>query len=425
MANPTEKEIDFSTFIENTKAASHASFAANKIGMKTDPIEFEKMRQYLLERNEGMVVQHSYVDEGGVIWDCVPFKEHPAVKKWGQEIKETVVSTRENMDIKRSGEPVITAQIIPNQKDKDIFGNSTQCPEGMVPIHRITLSTLTNFRTLNDFWTKGPRNEITDSSTPEGFAHRYAVASQEVNNNGAGCTLYVCQPNVDISKGEIFSLAQMWITGGEGNALQTLECGWHVYPALWGNAFPHLFTLWTPDNYVSGKYNNWDYCFVPTPGSPYWLGMSLLANENLLIEFVFQPVPWYFNGILKQAGWYLYVDQQEVGYFPIGIFKNGQLSKMATYLEFGGEVCSFKETDSFAPMGTGILPYVLNQNANVNLPYYINTETKGKNFTKTTIMGDTAPACYKTVIGTEPNFGMPYQTIYYGGPGGTGCGTEK
>src|SRR5208337_1734516 len=60
-----------------------------------------------------------------------------------------------------------------------------------------------------------------------------------------------------------------------GANLQTLECGWQVYPAMYGDAKPHLFIYWTADDYnTTGCYNLTCNAFVQT-GTAYAPGMAL------------------------------------------------------------------------------------------------------------------------------------------------------
>ena len=79
---------------------------------------------------------------------------------------------------------------------------------------------------------------------------------------------------------QIFSLSQHWYVGGSGGGLQTLECGWQVYPQFYGDNYAHLFTYWTADNYnTTGCYNLTCGAFVQTSSS-FAPGMALQLSER-------------------------------------------------------------------------------------------------------------------------------------------------
>ena len=48
----------------------------------------------------------------------------------------------------------------------------------------------------------------------------------------------------------------MWVYRGSGANLDPVEAGWQKYQDLYGDANPHLFIYFTPDNYgAGGRYN--------------------------------------------------------------------------------------------------------------------------------------------------------------------------
>ena len=78
----------------------------------------------------------------------------------------------------------------------------------------------------------------------------------------------------------VFSLSQQWVAGGSGPSLQTIEGGWHVYPAFHNDPSPitRLFIYWTADGYSStGNYNLLNQpgqpAFVQTDNTWVWAGL--------------------------------------------------------------------------------------------------------------------------------------------------------
>jgi hypothetical protein len=80
-----------------------------------DEQAFDAMRRYLLERYRNADVARSYA-AGGAVFDC----------------------------IRRGGAPTAAAAA------------ASPCPDGTVPVRRITLAQLVRFATLRSFMDKGP-----------------------------------------------------------------------------------------------------------------------------------------------------------------------------------------------------------------------------------------------------------------------------
>ena len=211
---------------------------------------------------------------------------------------------------------------------KDQHGNVMQCPPGTIPMRRVTLEDLTRFPTLRDFFRKGPRGAgrppraIEPPTVPA--THRWAHAYQNVNNGGGHSFLNLWDP--PIGANQIFSLSQHWYVGGSGANLQTLECGWQVYPAFYGDKKPHLFTYWTADDYdATGCYNLTCSAFVQTSGS-FAPGMALgPGSVSGGAQYIMELTYWHTGG-----RWWLYYNgtsgSNAIGYYPDTLYKGGALA---------------------------------------------------------------------------------------------------
>ncbi len=141
------------------------------------------------------------------------------------------------------------------------------CPSGAIPMRRVTMEDLTRFGTLRDFFRKGSRGagrppRVSEPPTVP-TTHRWTHAFQNVSNSGGHSFLNVWNPH--IAADQIFSLSQHWYVGGNDANLQTVECGWQVYPAKYNDTNPHLFIYWTADDYnATGCYNLDCTAFVQT-----------------------------------------------------------------------------------------------------------------------------------------------------------------
>ena len=154
----------------------------------------------------------------------------------------------------------------------------------------------------------------------------------------------------------VFSLSQQWVAGGSGPSLQTIEGGWHVYPAFHNDPSPitRLFIYWTADGYSStGNYN-----LLNQPGQP-----AFVQTDNTWVlggAFPTSAAGGDQHGFLMQwyrdpanGNWWLTLQSTgnaiAVGYYPAAIYGGGALSQAAQSVDFGGEVCS---QSRFEPNGS-------------------------------------------------------------------------
>jgi hypothetical protein len=164
----------------------------------------------------------------------------------------------------------------------------------------------------------------------------------------------------------VFSSSQQWWTAGSGGGLQTVESGWHVFPQFYNNdRATLLFIFFTMNGYQTAA-NGW-----PT-GSAYNLSQvpglgGFVQTDNMWVmggSFATSQPGGDQQGFLMAwrldtatGNWWLYLqaggNAVPVGYYPGTIFRNGPLTRGATRIDFGGEMCSQNNGRQTGHMGSG------------------------------------------------------------------------
>ncbi|MGO8672818.1 MAG: neprosin family prolyl endopeptidase [Capsulimonadaceae bacterium] len=241
--------------------------------------------------------------------------------------------------------------------------------------------------------------------------HKYAHAFQTVNNYGGHSFANIWDPAVG---SQVFSLSQHWYAGGD--PVQTVECGWQVFPQQYGSTLPVLFIYWTADDYQhTGNYNLDKPAFVQT-NNAWALGgalntISITDGQQYELEIL-----WNLQG----GNWWLYLQgttaANAVGYFPTSLFNGGQMATNATEIDYGGEVV---DATSWPPMGSGAFA-----NAGPNVAAYHRdiyffpagaATAQPANLTPE----QPSPSCFTIAVNSGPDPWNEY--FYFGGPGGGGC----
>jgi hypothetical protein len=409
-------------FVESLQSASHREFATRAESRVVHEEAFSEMREHILGLYEGVEAPHSFMDETGAIFDCIPIEQQPSLRGSKEAVPQApdlpplasdVAAGTKTTDQERSDQQA-DAEL--SRDRKDAYDNVMSCPEGTIPMRRVTLEDLTRFETLQDFFAKGPRAvdrppRMSEPATVP-VTHRWAHAYQFVDNGGGHSYLNIWQPAIGAN--QIFSLSQHWYTAGSGAGLQTLECGWNVYPGLYNNdARPHLFTYWTADAYKStGCYNLTCTGFVQT-SSTFAPGMavgpiSVSGGPQYSMELAY----WLTGG-----RWWLYYNgtagSNAIGYYPVTLYQGGPLASKATEIDYGGETTG---TTSFPPMGSGAFANQGWQHAAYQrtIGYWPPAGGAMINASLTAVQG--WPSCYTAQV---TMYAPPWsETLWYGGPGG-------
>lgn len=404
--------------VSSTKYAALAASVESKVAHEDALTEMKEHLLMLYHKTEAL---HSFMDECGGIYDCIPIEQQPALKGVrGGVPKAPDAPPAEPGGLHASGGPheewkdhLIASPLGPEVKDR--HGNLMFCPPGTIPMRRVTLAHMSRFPTLRGFFRKAPAavNRPPHACEPPTVpaTHRWAHAFQNVNNGGGHSFLNLWDP--PIGPNHVFSLSQHWYVAGSGGNLQTLECGWQVYPGRLGDTKAHLFTYWTADAYsTTGCYDLTCPAFVQisssfAPGmivSP----MSVVGGPQYSMELAY----WHTGG-----RWWLYFNgtagSNAIGYYPDTLYKGGALTANATEIDYGGEVVG---TTSFPPMGSGHFASEGWQKAAYQrtIGYWTPQGGAMNNASLTASQG--WPSCYTAQV---VKYAAPwFETLWYGGPGG-------
>jgi hypothetical protein len=203
----------------------------------------------------------------------------------------------------------------------------------------------------------------------------------------------------------------------------TVEMGWIVTNDPIGNTDavsstdlvtdfqPHLFVFWSANNYVNGSYNV--QCgaigiyacasFVPKSGAIFWPGIALTPGD-------FHTFSTIHLTTAPTAGWHLYVDNNDIGYYPDYIW-SGQFTS-ATIGTWQGEVASSSSSPTTA-MGSGRFGDDPSESAaSVGLARYYDQNLVAQSFTPDFVGVSPATATSGYHIGPTA-----FGSFTYGGPG--------
>lgn len=400
--------IPFGDFLSEMRQASYATaLAAGKAGAVRDAAAFAEMRTHVLQMYDGVRVRHSYLAEEGY-FDCVTVESQPSLKALGGKPIATP-PTPAQLAGQTKGEQAAQSPLLLG--DKDAFGNAISCPQGTIPMKRITMERLGKFATLKDFLAKTPHSRAQGLPKPEAktnadpYAHHYAVGYQFTAAHGGQSSLALYNP-----AGPGFSLSQQWYLAGG----QSVEGGWVKYSPSWGDRSV-TFIYFTADNYVStGCYNLDCPGFVQINGNwPLGGGWSAYSVPGgAQYQFTLQW-KWY------AGNWWMFLQGagalEAVGYYPGYLYNGGPLSYAADLVEYGGEVANV--FGYWPPMGSGnyaasAWPWTAYQHT----VFYISTG--GPSVWSSLGPIQTVPGYY-TFTFTPASAGWNWGSfLYFGGPGG-------
>lgn len=402
----------FREFIDSVASSKHADYLGRPTVKVADGQSFEEMKNHILKMAEGVDVTHSFADENGQIFDCVPVEQQASLSQTGKKavLPSDLPTTKTSAATK--GQTISSSRLRSCKSDK--FGNLMQCPDGTIPVRRVTMEELSRFGSLHDFFRKPPvgKGRHPRLSPPElaSGVHKYAHAFQAVNNQGGHSFVNIWDPAVG---SQVFSLAQHWYAGG--SPVQTVECGWQVFPQKYQTIKPVLFVYWTADNYgQTGCYNLECSAFVQTSSS--WaLGSELDTLSTTGGQQFELEIAWH----LVDGNWWLYLNgtssSNAVGYYPTSLFGAGQMSQCATDVDYGGEAVN---QTVWPPMGSGAFANLGYQNAAYQRNIFF-FDTGGNAQQATLTPSQPSPNCYTIDVESGPDPWDAY--FFFGGPGGNSC----
>ncbi|MGW1075655.1 neprosin family prolyl endopeptidase [Streptomyces sp. NPDC002537] len=403
---------DFSAFIDGVNNTDHEQFTAQQPNAPVAVTEFTAMRRHVQSLYAGIEhVPHSFVDDNGQVFDCVPVGSQPALKGSTGEPPAPPDAPPGPGTRGASQSMPLQPQLRSDRIDK--FGHSMSCPPGTIAMRRVTLEELARGGTLRNFFRKSPYGTGRHprlSPPVQGGIHKYAHAYQIVDNLGGHSFINVWDPNVG---SEVFSLSQHWYAAG--SPVQTVECGYQVYPGKYGTTQPCLFIYWTADGYQNtGCYNHDCSAFVQTNSA--WAFGGTLGPVSVSGGAQYElEVAWYLSG----GNWWLYLGgtsaSNAVGYYPGSLYGGGPLAGHGTDIDYGGEVVN---NVAWPPMGSGAFASAGWQFAAYHRDVYYYGTAGGATEASLTA-SQPSPSCFTTAVGhADPPWN---EYFFYGGPGGTGC----
>jgi hypothetical protein len=325
--------------------------------------ELARMQGYLDQRYAREDVVHQFRSAAGDDIDCVRIEAQPALR--GQGLK------REAIQLAPATAPAGDAPAQLGAMSLQGMGNSTdatgklqRCPEGSVPILRVTMKDLQRFNSLEEYFRKAPGPTagmdpgvqalgITPSLAGPTALHQYAHGYQFVTNRGATSTFNLWNPAVELSSE--FSLSQLWVTRGTGSNLETVEAGVQNYQQLYGDKKTRLFIYYTPNNYVSGCYNLSCGAFVQT-STTYTPGAAFSSYSTAGGTQYEISIEFFKDG--TAGHWWLKVGGVWVGYYPRTLFDSYGLINESSNVDFGGEIIDNRNggRHTTTDMGSGAFP---------------------------------------------------------------------
>jgi hypothetical protein len=403
----------FSKFLEAVTATEHAGIAARPGTRVGEAAEFDAMKQHILGLYEGVDVQHSFIDDSGQVFDCMPIEQQPSLKGHSGPVPDAP-------DVPAASgaghDPVDVLKIEPQLRAGrvDRFGHAMTCPPGTIPMRRVTLDELTRYEKLDDFFQKTPfgagQHPRLGTAGITAGVHKWAHAYEVVNNLGGHSDLNLWDPAVG---SQVFSLSQHWYAGG--SPVQTVELGWQVYPAKYGTTLPCLFIYWTADGYnKTGNYNLDRPAFVQT-------------NRNWTLGGTLGPlsVPGgtqyelSYAAYLSGGHWWIYLGgtagSNAIGYYPASQYGSGPLATNALDIDYGGEVV---DVTAWPPMGSGAFAAAWWQHAAYQRDVDCYPTTGGARPASLT-PAQASANCFTVSVGSAAAPWNEY--FFFGGPGGTGC----
>ncbi|XP_044464847.1 uncharacterized protein LOC123195256 [Mangifera indica] len=315
----------------------------------------------------------SIMSEDGDIIDCVDIYkqlslDHPVLKNHTLQLRPSIDLPTEKVDkVNNSNRPVVI----------QTWQKNGTCPKGTVAIRRIRKEDLLRAASLEHFGRKPYTAKRKEASNKSKFInlnntklsnndlempnHSYAVLlTVGYNYIGAQADINVWNPVVDL--GDDYTTAQIWLNGGPGDRVESVESGWMVNPKLYGDRRTRFFAYWTADGY--GKTGCFDLTctgFVQT-SSQVALGSAIDPISSTL-------GPQYqitvgLNLDPKSGNWWLQINNVIVGYWPASLF--GYLKHSAILVKWGGQVYSQavkKTPHTRTAMGSGEMANTLMGNA--------------------------------------------------------------
>ena len=124
---PTNPPLSFQEFVQSLTGAEIHHFAATANFKAAGDTEFAEMKAHLVQRYQGINARHTFVDDHGQIFDCIPIEQQPGAKASGGQIATPPELPGAHPPAGTAHRPQLSAD------RQDPFGNAMSCPVGTVP----------------------------------------------------------------------------------------------------------------------------------------------------------------------------------------------------------------------------------------------------------------------------------------------------
>jgi hypothetical protein len=219
------------------------------------------------------------------------------------------------------------------------------------------------------------------------------------------------------------SLSQIWVVAGkeEDRSIQTVEAGWQVM-SLWQSPFATPFAFSASDDYGP------ESCYATKCDTdaykPHRTEKFRITTNKIVLGLPISngsveggvqatiDIKWYRNP--KTSDWWLQINGDWIGYYPLSSFHGGALAEQADYVDFGGETAGTLPTSEM-----GSARYASEGARHAAFQSRLRYFDLADHVMTPDVKGITTDRDCYTVIVNGPNEPEvdPGEFLYFGGPG--------
>ncbi|MCK6587611.1 MAG: neprosin family prolyl endopeptidase [Polyangiaceae bacterium] len=386
-----------------------------------DRVVSEEVRAYLEARLQQMEIVATTTTKRGSVYDWIDINSQVSD---GPIASPPPLDPQPDTTVPGDGCRPVAARGELEEEPEENLG-----PPGTVPVLRIDPDQIHAPGSVEDFLSKyGNVTDapayVVDESVPlpqvVGAGHFHAGTQRMGTNYGGEGYINLWEPFVLFPTEQ--SLAQTGVSVGTGIPKETIEAGWHVNGALYGNFSVRFFVYFTTNGYtqpgdLKGGYNAKQSGWVQTSRK---MVPGTILTPTSVIGGV--QVDFYIRVQLHDGKWWVRYDDEFVGYYPASLFSEGGLRTKAETLLFFGEANDDPKIEGMTvnDMGSGKFPGIATWKQNAAYMRFLQVqdvpEGHDRKTYNSTHEGATNPKCYDLV----PNFNATddwHSQFYFGGQG--------